>query len=395
LKIIAALLVLLSSVWVPRVSAQTVEVNVTGRFRPNALDPGNTEFENTTPRGSFCTWRPTECQRRNAYIFDLGNREYWRKSGAGDNAARRDTTYVRFPSPRLVTFTNVDSGHSFQAQISFVAISLRLNFTNGVDPWYYGVSGGCTAIRGAGGLGWSTGGWGVRDPQNPQACYSTRARNGRTYVYRNVGIGIDVHLPSAATLQDGRYAATETWTAGGESSDIDLGDNITGIRYIRLKFAFDVIHDFQLRIPGQDLRAQLIPEGGWSRWINHGHAPERLRHELPFHLTSSMDFSVKLRCEHEVEGQCGIREGRAGGLVPVEVDMTLPGMRNLRDGSAAQNTRLVPDDTRAPRFTSEGYIRDRRSSLRFTAGREAVAEMLRSPGSHWEGNMTVLFDADP
>ncbi len=34
-------------------TAQVVDVNVTGEFRPNALDPGDTAFRNTTPRGQL------------------------------------------------------------------------------------------------------------------------------------------------------------------------------------------------------------------------------------------------------------------------------------------------------------------------------------------------------
>jgi hypothetical protein len=81
--------------------------------------------------------------------------------------------------------------------------------------------------------------------------------------------------------------------------------------------------------------------------------------------------------------------------VPVEVDVTLPGMNNLRDGRPAQNTVLLADDGQAPRFTPDGYLMQRRSTLRFTAGRDAVLEMVKTPGSRWEGDMTVLFDANP
>ncbi|MHC1655032.1 hypothetical protein ACODUL_17280 [Stenotrophomonas maltophilia] len=396
MKVFATLVLLLACGWSARTQAQVVEKTVTGVFRPNALDPGNTAFENTTPRGAFCNWRPAECEKQNAYIFDLGGGEYWRKEGDGDNASPRNTTYVHFPGPRLVTFTNESSGHTFQASIGFVAISLRLDFSNGADPWYHGISGGCTAIRGAGGVGWSNGGWGVRDAQNPQACYSTQARNGRSYRYRNVGIGIDVKLPSAMTLHDGRYTAVEAWTTGGAGSDIDLGDNITGTQMIRMTFQFDVQHDFQVRFPAEHPRVLLAPDGGWSQWVDYGRRPSRLRQELPFHLTSSMDFSMKLRCEYPADGdRCGIRDIREDTIVPVDVDVTLPGMINERDGRPAQFTPLTPVDAGAPRFTSPAYLRGRRSMLRFIAGQSAVDEMVKAPGSQWRGDITIVFDANP
>lgn len=375
--------------------AQVAEVKVTGRFRPSALNPGNTEFENTTPRGSFCNWKPVECEKKGAYIFNVGSGEFWRKSGDGDNASRRNTTYVRFPKPRVITLTEEASGRSFPATISFVAIALRLEFTNGVDPWYYGISGGCTAIRGGGGLGWSRGGWSVRDTAEPKECFSTHPRNSRTYRYRDVGLGIKVELPRAATLLNGRYLASESWSTGGADADIDLGDNITGTSSIRMNFVFDVTHDFEVRFSSESPTARLAPDGGWTQWADHGLVPRRLHQELPFNLTSSMDFSMKLRCEYDVDDRCGIQNAVNDELVPVDVDVTIPGMSNVRDGRPAQNTVLLPDDARAPRFTPDGYLMQRRSMLRFTAGREAVTEMLKSPGSHWEGNMTVVFDANP
>ena len=36
-----------------------------------------------------------------------------------------------------------------------------------------------------------------------------------------------------------------------------------------------------------------------------------------------------------------------------------------------------------------------RSMLRFTAGRDAVTEMQKSPGTHWQGNMTVVLGTNP
>lgn len=302
---------------------------------------------------------------------------------------------MRFPSPRTITLQDASTGKTFDATISFVAISLGLNFGRGVDPWYHGISGGCSAIRGAGGVGWSVGGWGVTTPAAPTECYSNHMRADRTYSYRNVGLGIQVTLPNATTLQDGRYLAQESWTTGGAGADIDLGDNITGVQMIRMNFVFDVIHDFQVRFPSESPRVQLAPAGGWSAWIDHGKAPVRLRQELPFHLTTSMDFSMKLLCEHPAGTGCGIRNHADDVVVPVDVDVTLPGMTNLRDGRPAQFTALSSNDAQAPRFTPDGYLMQRRSTLRFTAEREAVTEMLRTPGSHWSGDMTVVFDANP
>jgi hypothetical protein len=79
----------------------------------------------------------------------------------------------------------------------------------------------------------------------------------------------------------------------------------------------------------------------------------------------------------------------------VDVDVTIPGMRNLKDGRPAQDTPLSADDALAPRFSPEGYLMQRRSTLRFTANRAAVETIVQLPGSRWDGQMTVVFDANP
>ena len=366
---IRGLYLLLAALWISPApaAAQVIETTVTGEFRPNAANPGNTAFVNTTPRGAFCNWRPTECDKAGAYIFDIGAGEFWQKTGDGDNASARDTTYVRFPAPRAFMLRDEMTGETAQARVSFVAISLRLNFKNGADPWYYGVTGGCAAIRGAGGVGWSFGGWGVRDPSNPRECFSTQRRNGRTYSYQNVGIGIQVELPDAITLKNGRYVAQQDWTTGGAEADIDLGDNITGVKMIRMNFVFEVAHDLEVLFPSEAPRVTLVPEGGWRAWVEHGIRPPSMSQELPFYLTSSMDFSLKLRCEHELDNQCGIRNARSNDVVPVAVDVTIPGMRNRGDGMPVQGMRLPPGDVRAPRLTPDAYMVQRRSTLRFIA----------------------------
>jgi hypothetical protein len=209
-----------------------------------------------------------------------------------------------------------------------------------------------------------------------------------------LGLGLRIVSVSPLSLVDGVYEGETTFTTGGAESDIDFGDDVT-TEPVVLKFRFTVRHDFQVRFPNDAPSVRLAPEDGWSQWIDHGRPPVRLRQELPFHMTTSMDFSMKLRCEHDFAEGCGIRNAVSDVVVPVDVDVTIPGMSNVRDGRPAQNTALLPDDTRAPRFTPDGYLMQRRSALRFTAGREAVTEMVKSPGSHWQGNMTVLFDANP
>ncbi|WP_447591903.1 hypothetical protein [Stenotrophomonas rhizophila] len=50
-----------------------------------------------------------------------------------------------------------------------------------------------------------------------------------------------------------------------------------------MNFVFDVAHDFKVEFSAESPRVQLAPEGGWSRWIDHGLPPARLRQSLSTH----------------------------------------------------------------------------------------------------------------
>jgi hypothetical protein len=48
-----------------------------------------------------------------------------------------------------------------------------------------------------------------------------------------------------------------------------------------------------------------------------------------------------------------------------------------------------------PVFTADTFIVRRPSQLRFAVNGSAVESMLDHPGSHYRGDVTVIFDADP
>ncbi|UQA68590.1 hypothetical protein K1516_11530 [Stenotrophomonas maltophilia] len=371
------------------------EVLVTAEFMPSALDPSRSVFRNTTPPGVYCSWRPEFCTSDGAYTVDVPLA--WSKLYLRDGEVRQKF-YLALPGPRTITLTNKTNGLMTDVRLSIETISGQLTPGDVRNPVFTAsVGGGCQYVRTVAAGTYVRFGWRVRNPEAPAPCHSRgdgAAPDPFVVGMSWFGLGLRIVSESPLSLVDGMYEGETTFSAGGAGSDIDFGDDVT-TEPITLKFRFTVRHDFQVRFPDEIPSVTLTPEGGWSQWVDHGRPPRLLRQELPFHLTTSMDFSMKLRCEYDLREGCGIRNAAADVVVPVDVDVTIPGMSNVRDGRPTQNTALLPDDARAPRFAPDGYLMRRRSALRFTAGREAVTEMLKSPGSHWQGNMTVVFDADP
>jgi len=377
------------------VDAGAAEVLVTAEFSPSALEPGRMVFRNTSPRGVYCSWRPEFCSENGSYSIDVPLR--WSKVYVRDDDVRK-RFYLGLPGPRTVMLRNSSTGAEAEVLLTIATVSGHLTPGSGANPVFTRtVRGGCRYVVTAGHAAYVRFGWTVTNPQAPVPCNSRgdgASPAPATYSMTWFGLGLLITTPSPLALNDGVYEGETTYSTGGEGSDIDFGDDVT-TEPITLKLRFTVSHQFQLLFPTENPQVQLVPPQGWSQWVDHGRAPGLLRQELPFHMTTSMDFSMKLRCEHDLGEGCGIRNTASDVVVPVDVDVTIPGMSNVRDGRPAQNTALQPDDARAPRFTPDGYLIQRRSALRFTADREAVTEMLKSPGSHWQGNMTVVFDANP
>lgn len=391
--------------------ALSATLEITARFEPTSLDPGHNTFVNTTPNSGICRSQPGWCQSRGVN----GSIEVPLGLKYGEftlDAPERSHAYFRFPNEwQELAVVHQESGAVFKLKWRIVLLGGRYVLYRDVKEitgttsnlaghgalwssiWSYPPA-GCQGVGSiSAGATWYDFQWYV--PIEGNACTKLAKTEFEGMRIDNVGIGYVMEAPNPLEMPSGTYTASAFYGIG-PGMEFDFGDNAsTEVDHVSINFTLTVQHSFDVQFPATVPRVTLTPDGGWSQWIDHGRPPTRLRQELPFHLTTSMDFSMKLRCEYETDGRCGIRNALGETVVPVEVDVTIPGMNNVRDGRPAQDAPLLPDDVRAPRFTPDGYLIRRRSTLRFTAGGEAVAEMLKSPGSYWQGNMTVVFDANP
>lgn len=397
-------------------SAWSLELDVVAEFRPNALNPSHNRFVNKTPESGLCvTWASYfNCKENGVFSLALPIDVRFPDMPADGDA--RQSFHMKIPS-RTRTLRVSNGAHESEVAIRIGMLAADAVFPAdvrvlvGADPsgstyaahyalWDgdYGLFFAPAPCRHRGPfLGTSTSALFIWEFSDDAYCVK-RARYeipGDLSITRGLSFSYELITPDPLSMRSGIYTGRLELSVG-PGGDFDFGDGaVVSDSMLFINFTLHVNHDFQVKFPVDLPGVQLVPEGGWSQWIDHGRPPARLRQELPFHLTSSMEFSMKLRCEHAANDRCGIRNPRDDVVVPVDVDVTIPGMHNMRDGRPAQDTSLLPDDGRAPRFAPDGYLMQRRSTLRFTAGREAVAEMLKSPGSHWQGNMTVVFDANP
>ncbi|MNV02707.1 hypothetical protein D3C71_929460 [compost metagenome] len=194
-------------------------------------------------------------------------------------------------------------------------------------------------------------------------------------------------------MKNGNYTGTLALTVG-PGGDFDFGDRgVVGESVVNIHFVLTVAHDLKVTTaPGADT-ARLQPQGGWARWAEHGIAPKALQSDLPFTITGSAPFSLRLDCEFPEGEQCAIRSNLDGQLAPVDIAISMPGIRSESTGSDANRYRLRANSGRET-FMPTTPVAQRPSRVHFNVEGEPMQRMLAQPGSHWQGRATLIFDTE-
>lgn len=394
--------------------ARAAEVAVTAEFKPSALDPGNTRFVNTTPVTGYCASQPAECALRGLFSISSGltasNRLYDRTT-----QDMRFATYIAGNGQlRDVTVTSADGAVSRTLRVRLALLGAKVasldyptsdfNFWLG-RPGLLGPTHGTCSTAGSGGGGSGSPGklpylyaWTL--PAEPNVrCWRSLSNSGPTQSvarYEDVDVGFELFAPEPFTMPNGRYSGSVDYLVGA-GRDVDMGQADYSDDVITLRFDLLVQHQFHLDVPPGADRVVLAPPGGWARWTEHGVAPRSLEQEIPFTLTTSGPISIKLVCQYPVGERCAIRrDGASDGLadVPVEIGVTLPGMRVI-DGGAPAIGHELSSRSPAQGFAPSGLIINQPSRLHFAVDGEPLTQMLTHPGSQWNGQATIVFDVHP
>ncbi|WMW04857.1 hypothetical protein [Pseudomonas entomophila] len=372
-------------------SAWAVDVTLSARYMGDAAG----QFENTTPRADFCGRWPVMCTKD---TVDLPIS--FLKTTSKRAADPRDRLFVRLPPRRTVTVVNQSTLDSYPVTLEFQEFSLELQRTRGTaDVPIFDLEGGC-AIRISNSLNFGAYGrflWSVNDPRDPQPCYSDSVRGeDEDQVESEVGLAGTTYsliMPRPIGMPQGTYRGSTQFTVGADA-DFAFGNNVSGLndRVLTVHLDLDVRHDLYLRFPPGSDRAVLEPPGGWQAYLGGRGVPSRLERDLPFRIWSSGPFKVYKRCEFDMGAHCGIRNPMHHA-VPVEVSLSLPS--NVQHGGgAARHVPLSTGATGAPVFNPQHLLFDQPGQLHFQVRQAGVGEMVVHAGTTYQGQVTVVFDAE-
>jgi len=380
---------------------EAIDLTFTAEFRPNASNPTNNRFVNTTRNSGYCEQWPDRCGDQ-AFGVSLPLGLIFENMDV--NGWDRNSAYFKYPtSYKDVPVTSDMDGSHANVQWRVNAMSMRINNWNQVAPaagWQsWGTYPPRPCVRVATGLGagaWYEFVWGL--PENAGPCVQKpRGQVSTPMVTSRLSIGYELVTPDPLAMKNGIYRGDLILTVG-PGGDFDFGDRSTiSDSVVNLHFELTVRHEFRVDFPPGSDRAVLAPEGGWSSWIDHGRLPTRLSKDLPFSLSSSVPFSVTLQCQYsQPGGDCGLRNitEPTAPEVPVEIALTMPGFREIGSNVDALNLKFSREGTPV-RFTSDAYAIDRASRLHFDVKGEHVKSILDHEGSQYRGNVTLVFDAHP
>lgn len=385
--------------------AQAFVEEITAVFRPDPGNPMVNKFENTTPQSGICPWHiPARCKAMNIFTIRRG-------FNANSNqpivayAEPRNSAYFKVPSQwRDFQVTHRATGEIETVQVRIAGIGVRWNVPRppGVSAWTSTIT-----------PNWSTH-WrhapppcqGVNFlaasnyyalifwlvPENAGACHVTAGFDIPWMSYSTLEYAYELRTPNPLAMSSGEYTGSISYTIG-PGGDFDFGDVMESADNVAtFNFQLSVEHDLKVDIPPGGNRIELIPQGGWQAWLNHGRAPARLYRDQTFRIASSSRFKMQLECSIVMGNTCGLRSA-GGDDVPLQVAVTLPSGLVDQYGQAVNKLPLRLDGVGSELFQPLQYVNDRPGSLHFEVKRDDMDEMLKRPGSTYSGVVTVIWDS--
>lgn len=201
-----------------------------------------------------------------------------------------------------------------------------------------------------------------------------------------------------SNVDAGVYKGSLTYSVG-PGGDFDFGDKmIASDNVITVNFEFTVNPSLKVDFPPGSNRAILQPLRGWQAWLNSGRTPPALSASHGFKISGSGPFKVYLRCDIQMGLSCGIQgQGVAakGILVaPVDIAVTFPPSIVQTPGNRpAIKVPLKSGVANAATFDISGLQKSQSATIHYDVAAEQTALMVESPGSTYQGIVTLIFDA--
>ncbi|MFV3328345.1 hypothetical protein ACNFG0_17995 [Pseudomonas sp. NY15372] len=349
----------------------------------------NGQLQIQSQSAPYCTTWPELCRSVHTLPLPFTYTKHF-----DPNGAQTDRLFLKVPRSWAGTLTS-DAGNTYPFDFKFQAFGLMVRSAySKYNPVSFPFYGNCSVLRrrlppvdgdwGAIALQFNGSGW---------PCYSDRSAFNSYYnVYvKEMGAAYLLGLPSLSSMKPGRYSGMLSLRVG-EGGDLDLGRRLKDLNDTVLDISIEltVSRDISVEFPPGSERAILEPVGGWQIWSG-GKPPKQLVRDLPFRISIDGPFGVYLKCQYTTAvDRCGLRNPR-GDEVPVSTRLTLRSATS--GGSSAVKVPLPTSEHDKRVLTPLQPLLNQPGTLHFSVESEEIKRMLENPGSTYQGQVTVVFDA--
>lgn len=392
------LAVFISLVWAPTVSAVTKEINL-------VFYGATGKLVNATPSvvDSACGSEVANCIRLPV------------KFSGGPITADHDVRQgPMFSAPTLwktVQLTNVENNEISSIDVRISGVGVKQRFNQSVTELVPGSSGALDAHNKL----WYGGGWGYAAApckmtghhswdatsyqifwkmQSPETC-TKRARYPIPDIsYEEFDIGYELRLPKAKTMFNGTYTGRISYTLGPHQ-DFDMGDiMLPSDSQITFEFTLKVEHELKVDIglpPGGN-RIELVPLGGWQRWLQTKQVPPAINRKQSFHFSTTGPFQMTVLCDFGNSSRCSIRRLGDNSGIPYVIKLSLP------SGFVDEHDRPITDTflyANTPlKIYNKHSVGRARGALEFSIVNTSIKKLLENPGDTYSGRVTIVWDSD-
>lgn len=366
-------------------TSQAAEVLIKARVEKDKV------VDLTTPSISCGTWKMCNVSRTVDVPFEYS------KTVNLASTDDRDKVYAHLPSRQNVFLINRSTQETATATLGFGYISQKVTYQTQriVTP---GVK-GCSAPQGTlGGEGYVKFLWSTyyTDAQQPCVATASGTEEPQHSDASDFMLSYFAGFPTASSLSPGLWEGYIDYPIGG-GSGFDFG-NLTRMsaNTIRFRIELDVVHDMQVEMPASGGRIEVVPPGGWKPWENTNAIPPRLFHDTPLKVWASSPFAVYVICQYGAGADyCSLFNRPANDMTPVYMALTLPAAFSY-NGQPVTRLPLGVGAANAKVLSPAGNVSSQPGHVHFDVQQAEVRKMLANyRGASYEGNVTVVFDANP
>lgn len=383
----------------PLTEAATIQV--TAEYKPAPYDINGSKFINTTPCSVSTNSSGPEFWCNGTASLDKEQAikvetKILEKLIKNDQKLEHAITYQKFSGEKTVELIKKGSSttHKMKFKLTQIGASQTPNAVkeagNTGSYWLNSVQGDCNLRLEI----WAS--IGILDyfydiknanQQSGGICYNNKFNpkftSSKNVTLQRIYIGYKLQPPDPLKMENGTYKGSLTLSLG-RNKDLDFGDATYSDSNVTIEFTLRVTHQLKVEFPAGSNKVILQPPKGWAPWINSGKTPTNLKAELPFKLWFSAPFDVSLSyCQYQNNGQCQLKNIKNSHKTNIEISYI--------NGIG----KSVPLSTSKYHFTNTDgeYINVARKLL-FEINKTNLTEMMKYPGSTYQGDVTIMFEAE-